>query len=121
MSAARARVVRGHADLLERGGRAQALRQIPETAADAVGPENVDHRIELARGGGIEAGGVGEDHGVGVGMGQIEAAAQRMAELVMQRHAGGAERHTGEKRAVRGAAAGVDVARFLEPPPGALR
>ena len=41
-----------------------------------------------------------QDDGVGLGMGQVEGAAERVAKLVMQRHADGAEADAAEPRAV---------------------
>ena len=46
---------------------------------------------------------------MGLGVGQVEAAAQRMAELVVQRHADRAQRHAGEPGAIERRRAGRQV------------
>ena len=49
---------------------------------------------------GVVGGGVRQDDRMGLGVGQVEAAAEGVAELVVQRHADGAEHGAAEPRAV---------------------
>src|SRR5690606_41936733 len=53
------------------------------------------------RAGAVVSDGVRQDDRVHLGVGQIEAAAERVAQLVVQRHADRGERHTAEPGAVQ--------------------
>jgi hypothetical protein len=82
----------GHADLAQRCRRRKFSRQIVEAARGVRRTKccgDLRHRVGYGRR--IVGEGVRENDGVGLRMRQIERPAQRMAELVMQRHADGAE------------------------------
>ena len=55
-----------------------------------------------------------KDDGVRLGMRQIEGAAERVAKLVMQRHADGAEADATQPRAIERVAAGFAIVGLLD-------
>ena len=57
---------------------------------------------------------MGEDDGVGLSMRHVEAAAQRVAELMVQRHANGAKTGGAEPGAVEGGGACGEIGRVVD-------
>lgn len=95
--------VRGEPIVRQSCGCVQAFAEFLESGQCVGGPESCgDASLGVGSIGGVEREDVGQYGGVGLGMGEIEGAAQDVADFVVQPGAGGCERDGGEVGAVQG-------------------
>ncbi len=105
--------VLGHAEFPERGRRAEVFRQVEQAAGGISGVQRGrDAAHRLGRRFGVVGGGVGQDDGMHLGVRQIEGAAERVAQLVVQGEADRAERRGAQPGAVERIAARGDISRI---------
>lgn len=89
------------AEIPQRQRRSRRPGEIPEPAADRTA-KNLRHGGEqIGHGDGVEGRGVRQHDRMGLGMGRIEGAAERVANLVVQRHADRTEHRAAEPGAVK--------------------
>ena len=101
-----------HADLPQRARRSEAGREIEQPLRRIADAERARHTLHgRSRRVGVEGGRMRQDDRVDFSVRQVERPAERMTQLVMQAHAGRAERGAAEPRSVQGLGPCIKIVR----------